>query len=213
MPGRLRGRACGTPSRWRRRLWIVASRIRRLSGVSVFAGAAEYRQTLLQEMAHHRHPEQVAGGPRVVRLGGVSADRRPVRWQAMVMTEPCQRHQVGLLVLRQTIDERVKLLQPGRGALFAGPLAEFVDDEADGLDRYRQCPGTPGQWGRGSRFGHRELPQHPAASLRSCGQPTVRTKAPAAFAAVAPGWALCLSAMTVIPRYLVLLRTGRMPLR
>ena len=106
----------------------------------MFARKFEYRQTLFQEIAHHRHAKQVASRLCVVSLGCFPTDRWPVCGQTVVATKPCQSHQVDLLVLGQFVNERMKPLLHGRIGVLVFLLVKFVDDEMDDIERYLQYP-------------------------------------------------------------------------
>ena len=76
----------------------------------VLTGIPERRKSLLQEVAQHWHAKKIAGRAFIVSAGRFVADLCPIACGIVVPTEPCQGHEVYLLIFRQGIDKRGDLL-------------------------------------------------------------------------------------------------------
>src|SRR5947208_9710786 len=77
------------------------------------AGAAELRQPLLQVVAQQRQAEEVTGDAVVVLARSLGAQVLPLVDRAGAASDPCERHEIELLVHAQPADERGELVADG----------------------------------------------------------------------------------------------------
>jgi hypothetical protein len=86
---------------------------REVSNFEFLAGAAQDCKALLEEIGEERGAEKIVGGTSVVRSCRLRADGGPIACRIIIPPQPGQRHEIDLLIFRQRVDERCKLLDHG----------------------------------------------------------------------------------------------------